>query len=176
MSIGASALRDQLREAFEALRDCTPPPALIGGLALAAHGYVRTTQDVDFLIAVEDADRAEQALLALGYERIFRSENAANYRRGPQGVDFLYASRPIARALLAQARPAPGSVVPVVSVEGMIGFKLQAHFNAPERPDDLRDIRELVARHRGTLDRAEARRYFELFASEALWRELFGDA
>lgn len=172
----ASGLREQLREAWEALQACTPPPALIGGLALAAHGYVRTTHDIDLLIAYEDADIAEQALLRLGYERVFRSENAANYRRGPQGLDFLYASRPIARELLRRARPVAGSDIPVVGVEGMIGFKLQARFNAPERPNDTNDIRELVARHRGTLDRAEAKRYFELFASQDLWRELFGDA
>ena len=172
----ASGLREQLQEAWNALQSCSPPPALIGGLALAAHGYVRTTSDIDLLIAFEDADRAEQALLALGYQRIYRSEHAANYRRGPQGLDFLYAARPIARDLLRRARPAPGSEVPVVGVEGIIGFKLQARFNAPERLHDTNDIRELVARHRQTLDRAEARRYFEVFASEALWRELFGDA
>lgn len=172
---GAPGLRGQLREAWDALQGCKPPPALIGGLALAAHGYVRTTRDIDLLIAFEDADLAERALLALGYERVFRSENAANYRRGNEGLDFLYASRPIARDLLRRARPAPGSDIPVVGVEGMIGFKLQARFNAPERPHDTNDIRELVARHRDTLDRGEAKRYFELFASQALWKELFGE-
>jgi hypothetical protein len=170
------ALREQLREVVAALRVCDPPPALIGGLALAAHGYVRATRDIDFLIAAEDADRADRALAALGYERVHRSQNAANYRRGDEGVDLLYASRPISRGLLSRALAVPGFGARVVSVEGIIGFKLQAHANAPDRPHDLADIRALVARHRDKLDRAETRRYFELFASEPLWRELFGDA
>ncbi len=33
------------------------PPALIGGLALAAHKVIRATRDVDFLVAAVDADR-----------------------------------------------------------------------------------------------------------------------
>ena len=176
MSERAPALREQLREVLEALRECNPPPALIGGLALAAHGYVRATRDVDFLIAAEDADRAERALAAIGYARVHRSNDAANYRRGEQGVDFLYATRPIARGLLARAQPVAGFDARVIGVEGLIGFKLQAHANAPDRPQDVNDIRELVARHRETLDRAETRGYFQLFGSDALWRELFGDA
>ena len=40
-----SRLIEQLREAVLALDVCEPPPALIGGLALAAHGVVRATSD-----------------------------------------------------------------------------------------------------------------------------------
>src|SRR5690606_3625955 len=43
-------LLDQIREALAAFRGGTTTPALIGGLALAAHQVVRATQDVDFLV------------------------------------------------------------------------------------------------------------------------------
>lgn len=42
-----SRLINQFTEVMAALAECEVPPALIGGLALAAHGVVRATQDVD---------------------------------------------------------------------------------------------------------------------------------
>jgi len=45
-----SRLARQLAEAAAALPDIEAPFALIGGLALAAHGVVRATHDVDFLV------------------------------------------------------------------------------------------------------------------------------
>lgn len=167
-----SKLLEQLREAVTALEECSPPPALIGGLALASHQVPRSTRDVDFLLAAEDADHAHAALLRLGYECIHRTTDVANYRRGNEGLDLLYAHRPLARQLLSTARAAAGSGVRTVSVEGLIGFKLQALTNAPQRTQDLLDIRSLVARHKQTLDRAELRTYFDLFERDDLWKEL----
>lgn len=42
-------LADQITEALAGFSGCRTMPALIGGLALAAHRVVRATQDVDFL-------------------------------------------------------------------------------------------------------------------------------
>jgi hypothetical protein len=166
-------LLDQLREAIAALQHCEPPPALIGGLALAAHQVPRATRDIDLLVAAEDADRIDTALRDLGYTCVHRSDDAANYLRGREGLDLLYARRPIARRLLQDA--SQGAEARVVSVEGLIGFKLQALANAPERLQDLLDIRALVARHRDRLDRAELRGYFDLFDRQPLWQELFDE-
>jgi hypothetical protein len=76
---------------------------LIGGLALAAHQVVRATRDVDFLADADDADRLHDTLLALGYRCVHRSEDAANYLRDDEGLDLLYAHRPVARRLLDEA-------------------------------------------------------------------------
>jgi len=51
-----SRLARQLAEAAAALHDIEAPFALIGGLALAAHGVVRATHDVDFLVEAGCAD------------------------------------------------------------------------------------------------------------------------
>ena len=83
---------DQMSEALAAFVACKTEPALIGGLALAAHNYVRATQDIDFLADAADADRLHEALLGIGYRCIHRSEDAANYVRGDEGLDFLYAT------------------------------------------------------------------------------------
>ena len=46
-----------------------------------------TNQDVDFLLEVEAADKVHDALLALGYQCLYRSEDAANYVRAPICTD-----------------------------------------------------------------------------------------
>lgn len=160
-----SRLVDQIREALAGFAGCRTPPALIGGLALAAHRVVRATQDVDFLADADDADRIHAMLIDLGYVCIHRSEDAANYRRGTEGLDLLYAHRPNARRLLAEAeaRDTPMGRLYVVSAEGLIGFKLQGYINDPRRSRDLDDIRSLLRANREHLDLAEVREYFELF-------------
>ena len=97
------SLVEQIREALVAFTRLQTPPALIGGLALAAHNVVRATRDVDFLVDADDADRLHGLLLELGYHCVHRSADAANYLRGEEGLDLLYAHRPIARKLLETA-------------------------------------------------------------------------
>jgi hypothetical protein len=173
-----SRLLTQLHEAVAALSVCDPPPALIGGLALAAHGVVRATSDIDFLLAARSADSAEQILVGLGYAKRFRSDDAANYVRSDEGLDFLYARRPQALRLLSAAAPrdVAGASVRVVSAEGLIGFKLQAWVNDPRRTLDLDDIRGLLRENAGRLDLDEVRQYFRLFDRENLLEELARDA
>lgn len=167
-------LANQIREALTMFAASGTQPALIGGLAVAAHQVVRATQDVDFLVAAEAADNVHDALLNLGYQCLYRSENAANYVRGSEGLDLLYAHRPLARRLLAQAQPreTPMGRLRVISVEGLIGFKLQGITNDASRLRDLDDIRALIQRHRPSLDVAELREYFALFDKMDLFHEL----
>ena len=97
-----SNLAEQIREALSMFARNGTEPALIGGLAVVAHQVVRATKDVDFLVEAEAADRVHAALLDLGYQCLYRSEDAANYVRAADGLDLLYAHRPLARRLLAQ--------------------------------------------------------------------------
>lgn len=160
-----SRLVEQIKQAVAAFVGCKTTPALIGGLALAAHQVVRATRDVDFLADAHDADRLHEILLALGYRCVHRSEDAANYLRDDEGLDLLYAHRPIARRLLSEAIERESVMGPlrVVSAEGLIGFKLQALVNNPSRSRDLEDIRALLRAQRGHLNMAEVREYFVMF-------------
>jgi hypothetical protein len=169
-----SRLVDQITEAVGAFAALRTPPALIGGLALAAHNVVRATRDVDFLADAGDADRLHDLLLDLGYACIHRSQDAANYVRGDEGLDLLYAHRPEARRLLASAEERMTGMgrLRVVSVEGLIGFKLQAHVNDPSRGRDLDDIRALLQTHHASLDMEQVRGYFALFQREDLLDDL----
>jgi len=169
-----SRLIDQLTEALAALAVCETPPALIGGLALAAHGVVRATQDVDLLIDTDDADVAHQRVQALGYECVHRSVEAANYERGDEGLDLLYAHRAAARHILAQAeiKQTPFGEIRVVGAEGLIAFKLQSYCNDPDRGRDLDDMKELLYANRDALNMQRVRDYFSLFDREDLLDEL----
>jgi len=126
-----SNLADQIREALSMFARNDTEPALIGGLAVVAHQVVRATKDVDFLVEAEAAQKVHDALLGLGYQCLYRSEDAANYVRAADGLDLLYAHRPLARRLLAQAseRETPMGRMRIISVEGLIGFKLQGFVN-----------------------------------------------
>lgn len=172
-----SRLVDQIRQVLPVFSELETPPALIDGPALAAHKVVRATRDVDFLVAAVDADRVHGLLLTLGYRCVHRSGDAANYVRGDEGFDLLYAHRPVAADLLRRAHPreTPLGRMRVISAEGLIGFKLQALHNEPSRHRDLDDIRQLLHANRGLLDLAEVRRYFQLFEREALLDELLAD-
>ena len=156
--------------------------ALIGGFALPFHGVQRATGDVDFLVAVEGADALDDALLAAGARRLYRSADAANYAPGASPlapVDFLYAGRPRARDMLRRARGRPlgrrDLRVPVVDVEGLIGLKLQALVNQPSRVQDEADIRALLAAARRRLNLERLRDYYRLFDREPELERLLAD-
>lgn len=169
-------LAEQIREALAMFARNGTQPALIGGLAVVAHQVVRATKDVDFLVEAEAADRVHHALLELGYQCLYRSEDAANYVRGAEGLDLLYAHRPLARRLLAQAaeRDTPMGRLRIISVEGLIGFKLQGYVNDATRTRDLEDIRALLKMHRDSISFDELREYFALFDRSELLDELLG--
>lgn len=169
-----SRLGRQIAQVAAALDAIGAPFALIGGLALASHRVVRATQDVDLLTDAGKAAEIDAELARLGYQCVHRSADAGNYVRGDERVDFLYARRPIARRLLADAVELKTSLgdLRVVSVEGLIGFKLQALENDPRRTQDLEDIRALLRANRATLDMAKTREYFQLFQRESLLDEL----
>ena len=171
-----SNLAEQIREALSMFADNDTQPALIGGLAVVAHRVVRATKDVDFLVEIEAADKVHDALLNLGYQCLYRSEDAANYVRVAEGLDLLYAHRPLARRLLAQAVERDTAVgrMRIISVEGLIGFKLQGFANDATRTRDLDDIRALVKVHRTSLKMDELHEYFALFNQLELLHELLG--
>ncbi len=167
-------LVEQVRETFATLSVCATPPALIGGLALAAHQVVRATRDVDLLADAADAELIDGLLLAIGYQCVHRSADVANYVRADEGLDVLFAHRPAALRLLRSAseRSTAMGTLRVVSAEGLIGFKLQAMTNDPTRRQDVEDIRALLRTQRGQLDMPEVSAYFELFDRRDLLDEL----
>lgn len=165
-----SRLLSQLREVDAALRKVHVPFALIGGVAVNAHGFLRATHDLDILVLAENDDALHIAVSALGYETLNRRPDISSYVRPPLRLDVLHARRPITRNLLARAAPVNfrDIQIRVISVEGLIGLKIQAFNDDPRRIRDLDDMIQLLKINRDGLNLDEVRAYFRLFDRETL--------
>lgn len=168
---GESHLITQLRETVVALQNAGIRYMLIGGVAVNIHGYLRATRDLDLMLLVEDADIAHATFMGLGYQTLDHRADIASYVRGTQRLDVLYAQRPISRGLLEQPAEADfnGLKLPVVSLEGLLGLKIQAFSDDPRRIRDFEDMMQLVKARREDLDFDEVRSYFRLFDKESLF-------
>lgn len=163
-------LRGVLIEIHQALRGAGVDHALIGGLALAAHGAGRATIDLDLLADGARSDDVDRILRQRGYDCLQRTEHVANYASHEPArgrVDFLFAQRERGKAILARAsaRDVLGESIRVVDASDLIGLKVQSSSNDPSRRRrDLADIERLLERAEVDLDRV--REYFRLFDRE----------
>lgn len=150
--------------------------ALIGGFAMAMRGVQRATVDLDILLLRQDLDRADEIMLARGYQLAFRSDNVSHYRAAETQlgrVDVLHAFRGPSLAMLERAERLevwPGTTLPVAQVEDIIGLKIQAAYNDKERADqDWLDIQSLVRTARASqqsLDEDLINDYLSIFGQE----------
>jgi len=162
-----------ITEVVGALEEARIHYALIGGFAMAMRGNQRATADLEFILLLEDLEKADRILVRFGYERTFRSENVSHYLAadGDWGrIDILHAFRGPSLGMLDRAdmlTVEPGIALRVVQVEDIIGLKIQALSNDPSRLEsDWYDIRLLVraAREQGApLDWELIGDYLDLF-------------
>ncbi len=169
-----------LRAVLERLRGRDVRFAAIGGVGLGLWGVQRSTVDLDFLVHQDDLPRWDEALSSLGYRLDFRSENASRHVHAATDwgcVDALHAFRPISLGMLDRARaaatPDAALSVPVVEPEDLIGLKLQALANDPERfHRECADIEALARFRADSLDWNRVREYHLLFGKESLYEDL----
>lgn len=135
--IVADKILDAAELAAQRLRDENIPFAICGGLAVSAHGYERTTKDVDFLVGDEAFVHFPGGLVTLKVP-IFQIDGVA--------IDFVSADD-ITRGTLAVTT---GGALPVVAGAVLAYMKLAAG-----RLRDTNDLVELV--RLGKLDPAEVR-------------------
>lgn len=154
--------------------------ALIGAFALKAYGYLRATQDVDFLVHVRDQEKIIQHLEALGYETVYRSRGFSSHPHALSSlarIDFVYVDGETAATIFAATRPLvvlEGVPIPVVKAEHLIALKVFAMKNDPERAlQEMADLQQLL-RLPG-IDHQEARRYFERYGQLEKYLEITGE-
>jgi hypothetical protein len=112
--------------------------AVVGGLAVGLHGYVRATEDIDLLVAENDEAPAVKVLRNCGYlqnaQTISFSKSGLRlqrfYRRPPAAeellvVDLLYPESETTRGILdrAQARPYRDIAIGLVQPADLISMK-----------------------------------------------------
>lgn len=147
--------------------------ALIGGLAMALRGVQRSTLDADFILLSENLKHCDTVLKKMGYQCEFQSENVSHYFSKDLSlgrIDFLHAFRPASLGMLKRAERMPlmpDCSIPVVLTEDLIGLKIQAALNDPERYiGDWNDIYMLIdhsARSGCDLDWELILEYMEIF-------------
>lgn len=125
--------------------------ALIGGFAMALRGVQRATIDLDFILMMQDLEKADLIFKEVGYEKGFCSENVSHYTSKDLElgrIDIIHAFRGPTLGMLKRAdrlEIEPGYALPVVQVEDIIGLKVQASVNDPRRvAGDWADIRMML--------------------------------
>ena len=138
--------------------------------------------DLDFLAHRDDLHNLHILLTALGYQRSVQTENVSQYRHSedPWGsVDFLHAFRRAALGMLARAKGYPifggSQIVRVADPEDIIGLKVQAMVNDPDRrSQEHADVERLAAVYGQRLDWERVVEYYELFGLPEEAKQLRG--
>lgn len=156
--------------------------SVIGGFALGFWGVTRATIDMDFLLLLDDADKADDILRRYQYRQTYRSENVARYESDQVAfgtIDIIYAFRDISKAMLSRSvtvKVQSGLSIQSLIPEDIIGLKVQAIANDPDREaQDIADIRALLATKKNNSQNTDwvlLESYFELFELENLFNEL----
>ncbi len=153
--------------------------ALIGAFALKAYGYVRATQDVDFLVRAGNQEKIVRHLEAMGYETVHRSTGFSNHVHPIPGfgrLDFVYVEAETAEAVFSQCKSLlllEDFYVPVVKAEHLIALKVFAMKNDPDRTyREMADIQQLL--RLPEIDLTEVRGYFERYGQLEKYQELTG--
>lgn len=151
-----------LRQAFEALvntlNEAGVRYAIIGGLAVIQHTRIRTTDDIDALLAVSQVampglfERLQQRGFDIDLQRNIkelRDGGITAIRFADVIVDLMQPVIPAYAHVLDRAINADilGQNVRVSSAEGLIVMKLVAM-----RPQDETDVQDLLAAYGGRLD------------------------
>jgi len=137
--------------------------AIIGAVALTAHGYPRFTADVDIILTKEGLQVFHRELVGLGYRPAF--EGARKKLRSTLNgvaIEFIMEGeypgdgkpKPV-----SFPRPSMASIeiegVRVITLEKLIELKLASGMTAPDRLKDLADVQELIKLRHLTREFAE---------------------
>ena len=133
------------------LADLNIPYAVAGGMALVAHGYDRTTVDVDILVTPEGLANIHRQLEGLGYIPPFIGSKNLRDASTKVKIEFLTTG-----AYPGDGKPKPVAfpdpIAAGVEIDGMhflrleklIELKLASGMTNPGRLKDLADVQELI--------------------------------
>lgn len=126
--------------------------ALLGGMALAEHGYVRMTEDVDVVLTAEGLEHFRARLVGRGYVATHPGATRA-FRDAVSGVRIevlVSGEYPGDGKPKAVSFPDPSAAaaevdgVRVLSLARLVELKLASGMSAPHRLRDLADVQEMI--------------------------------
>lgn len=152
----AGQLHSALRRLTQRLEAEGIPHALLGGLALAEHGYPRLTEDIDLLLTPAGLEQFHRRLVGRGYRPAFEGASKT-FRDAETGVRIEivttgeYPGDGLPKPVAFPDPTVPGVTVEiagvrVVTLEKLIELKLASGLSAPHRLRDLADVQDLIVR------------------------------
>ncbi len=152
--------------------------ALVGAMALVAHGYRRFTEDVDILLSPDGLRRFQEKLEGLGYLPAFKGATKTfRDTRTRVKVEILTSGeypgdrkpKPVVFPEPTEARVNKDDLW-VLELEKLIELKLASGLTAPHRLKDLADVQELILHLRLPLELGEKLDASVRDEYERLWR------
>lgn len=148
---GLDPVFESVKEITTRLKKLGVPYAVLGGIALVAHGYRRTTEDVDILVTQDGLQEIHHSIVGRRYRPVFEgSKNVRDTRTGVR-IEFVIAGQfPGDGKPKPIAFPDPQQVsieidgVHYVGLPSLIELKLASGMTNPGRLRDLADVQELI--------------------------------
>ena len=149
--MGEAPVQLAAKRISRALAELGIPHVICGGLAVAAHGHVRVTQDVDILLTPEGLRRFKERWLGRGW--VERFEGSKGLRDAEQNVkidvlltgDYPGDGKPGPIAFPDPKDVAvPSASVSVLNLPKLIELKLASGLGAPSRLQDFADVIALI--------------------------------
>jgi hypothetical protein len=143
---------DTLRNLVDRLEHERLEYAVIGAMALVAHGYRRFTEDVDILLSSEGLRHFQEKIVGLGYLPTFQGAiKAFRDTRTRVKVVFMTSGeypgdgkpKPVVFPEPGKARVEKDDLW-VIGRDKLIELKLASGLTAPHRLKDLADVQELI--------------------------------
>jgi len=126
--------------------------AVIGAVALLAHGYPRFTEDIDLVMTADGLRRFHDELVGVGYKPALPGAR----KRLKSTVDGVTIEVMTTGEYPGDGKPKPVSMpepdkasteidgIKFVTLEKLIELKLASGISAPDRLKDLADVQELI--------------------------------
>lgn len=150
-----------------------PAGMIIGGMAVIALGYPRVTTDIDATVHVALEDLTGLLEQLRSHDIVPRVEDPIDFatshhvllmQHAPSGIpiDLTLAMLPFEEEALMHRQMVnfSGTTIAIPRVEDLIIYKMVA-----SRPEDLRDVEELLLRYLDTLDRSRVQEVVAQFAA-----------
>lgn len=154
------------------------PFLVIGGHAVIAHGYSRSTIDLDLLVRKADRPTWSAAVAAMGYKSFHSHEAFEQYRSVTQGMDLdlMFVGEATFEGIYAASQPASfGSTeARIPSLQHLIALKLHVLKQglAHRVLGDLDDVIQLFLLNGIDLNEPEWKQIFEKYGNQELYEKV----
>ena len=149
--VQTDAVYDSLREIASRLTSLDIPYAVVGGMALVAHGYRRTTAGVNVLVTPDGLETIHCSLVGLGYVPLFQKSKHLRDTRTGVRIEFIVTGQyPGDGKPKPVSFPDPDAVavtidgIRYIALPALIELKLASGMTNPGRLRDLADVQEMI--------------------------------